>query len=287
MKATEQFLNSKVFLCVSAFVRFTFLLALALFAAKSPAATPYKSITVKDGGTISGVVKLEGVAPKLETFDVQKDNDWCGKKKSLPRLVLGKNNGVRNTVISLEGIQQGVRFESKAKAILEQKRCEYQPHVVLLPSGANLEIVNNDAVLHNVHAFDAQAKTMFNIAQPVKGLRFPVKSSQFKAGEIYETTCDAGHPWMSAYVVVAEHPYYAVTDAEGKFELRNVPPGTYKLKMWHEGVNTTRVEMENGKPKLYTFEKPYEEIQEVTVSASGSVSVDFKLALSSNSLTQR
>jgi hypothetical protein len=287
MKKGEQHLKSKIFLSVSAPLRFNLSLALILFAMKSPAAMPYKSVAVKDGGTISGIVKLEGVALKPAQFDVPKDNDWCGKKKSLPRLVLGRNNGVKNTIISLEGIQQGARFESNAKAVLEQKRCEYLPHVVLLPSGANLEIVNSDAVLHNVHAFDAQAKTMFNIAQPVKGLRFPVKSSQFKAGEIYETTCDAGHPWMSAYVVVAEHPYYAVTDAEGKFELKNVPPGTYKIKMWHEGVNTTRVEMENGKPKMYTFEKPYAEIREVTVSQNGSVTVEFSLRLRSDLLTQQ
>jgi hypothetical protein len=251
------------------------------------AAGPYKEIAVKDGGRISGVVKLEGVAPKLTQFEVPKDNDWCGRKKTLPRLVLGKNNGVRNTVVYLEGIQQGARLESKAKILFEQKRCEYVPHVLVLPAGSALEIVNSDAVLHNVHAFDPNAKTVFNIAQPVKGLRFAVKPEQFNAGAIYEATCDAGHPWMSAFIVAADHPYYAVTDAVGKFELKDVPAGTYKIKMWHEGVHTIRVDFESGKPKLFTFEKPYEQAQEVTVGVNGNATVDFSLRLRVQSVTQR
>ncbi len=263
------------------------LFLLALMNETLLAAAPYKEIAVKNGGTISGVVRLEGVAPKLTQFEVPKDNDWCGRKKSLPRLVLGKNNGVRNTVVYLDGIQQGARLESKAKILFEQKRCEYVPHVLVLPAGSALEIVNSDAVLHNVHAFDANAKTIFNIAQPVKGLRFAVKPEQFKAGAIYEATCDAGHPWMSAFIVTADHPYYAVTDAAGSFELKDIPPGTYKIKMWHEGVHTVRVDLEDGKPKLFTFEKPYEQVQEVTVGMNGNATVDFSLRLRMQSVTQR
>jgi len=252
---------------------------LILFVTRVDASTPYKSVVVKDGGTISGVVRLSGSAPKLVQFNVPKDNDWCGRKKSLPRLVVGKDGGVKNTVVFLDGIAEGEGLKRATKVTFEQKGCDYIPHVLVIPFGSSLEIVNSDAVLHNVHAFDAHAKTVFNIAQPIKGARFPVKPSVFKAGEIYEATCDAGHPWMSAFVVVAEHPYYTVTDADGKFELKNVPPGTYKIKMWHEGVNTTRVDMENGKPKLYTFEKPYEQTREVTIVANQHVRMDFAFTI--------
>jgi len=76
-----------------------------------------------------------------------------------------------------------------------------------------------------------------------------------------------------------EHPYYALTDINGNFSLENVPPGTYKLKMWHEGVAVVKTEMENGKPKSYRFEQPYEEVREVTVSANGTAEVEFHLSL--------
>jgi hypothetical protein len=152
-----------------------------------------------------------------------------------------------------------------------------------------MEIVNSDATLHNVHTFmpGQEERTLFNIAQPVKGFKYPVKSQQFQTPGMYPATCDAGHPWMSAYIVVAGHPYYAVTDADGRFTLTNVPPGTYRLKMWHEGVAVTRTAMERGKAKAYTFEAPYEEVQEVTVGPSGNVMVDFSLVLREGAVTER
>jgi hypothetical protein len=239
----------------------------------------YKTMEVKEGGKISGVVRLKGSAPTGLDFPVQKDNDWCGTKKKSPRLVLGKDNGVRNTVISLEGIAAGKKLAATGKYVLDQRKCEYVPHVLLLPMGAPLVIVNSDAVLHNVHTYGTEGRTVFNIAQPVKGFQFPVKPSKFPVPGAYHATCDAGHPWMSAYVVAIEHPYYALTDANGKFELTDVPPGTYRIKMWHEGVFVTRTETEAGKPKAYYYENPYEEIKEVVVPPAGNISIDFELAL--------
>ena len=88
---------------------------------------------------------------------------------------------------------------------------------------------------------------------------------------------------MNAYIVVVEHPYYALTKADGSFVLENVPPGQHKLRMWHEGVAVAKIEMENGKPKSYSYEPPYEEEEEVMVSANGYVTVDFPLILRATS----
>ncbi len=252
------------------------------------AGTPYKATEVKNGGTITGFVRLSGDPPKLLAFEITKDNDWCGRKKQSPRLVIGKRNGVRNAVVSLVNVEQGKRVETK-KYLIDQRKCEYDPHILLMPSGSELQIVNNDATLHNVHAYanEQTLKTVFNIAQPIKGFRFTVKSDQLKTPGKYSLTCDAGHPWMSGYIVVMDHPYYAVTDADGNFVLSNIPPGTYKVKMWHEGVNVSRSEMESGKVKAYYFEPPYEETQEVTIGPETTVNINFAFALRPAPLTEK
>lgn len=262
--------------------------SLTLVSVKLPAATPYKPVAVKDGATIRGRVVLQGVLPQNVFFEVAKDNDWCGRKKQSPRLAIGKDNGVRNAVISLVNVTHGKAFTAQ-KYLIDQRKCEYDPHILLLPPGRELQIVNSDATLHNVHAYSGEEamKTAFNIAQPIKGFRFKVKSDQLKTPGVYSLTCDAGHPWMSGYIVVMDHPYVALTDTDGKFVLSDVPPGTYLVKMWHEGVNVSRTEMESGYVKAYYYEPPYEEVQETSVGTAGVVDIRFELALRPASLTKK
>ncbi len=253
----------------------------AIVSSQLVAGVPYRVVEVKDGGAITGVVRLAGSVPKQVVFETGKDPDWCGTRKVSPRLVLGANGGVANTVISLEGVMQGKGFARDKTYILDQRKCEYVPHILLLPLGADLDIVNSDAVLHNVHTYSPgkEARTVFNIAQPIKGFRFPVKGGRFSEPGAYHATCDAGHPWMSAYVVVAEHPYYTVTDANGRFELQDIPTGTYTMRMWHEGVAVTKTEKQNGKVTAYHYEPPYEETRQVTVRPNETTQVKFALSL--------
>ncbi len=212
---------------------------------------------------------------------ITKDNDLCGKAKPSPRLILGKNKGVANAIVSLEHIAEGKKWTTSPPQVLDQRTCEYKPHVMVVPFGSPIDIVNSDRVLHNVHAYDLQneLRSIFNIAQPIKGQRTPIKSAQLKTPGLIMATCDAGHPWMSAYIMIAEHPYFALSDADGKFILDKIPPGTYRLKMWHEGVVVTKTDLENGSPKKYHFEEPYETIKEVTVSPNTEATVDFDLVL--------
>jgi hypothetical protein len=216
---------------------------------------------------------------------VTKDEKWCGKRKTLRRLT-GKSGGLANAVISIDGPIGSKTPSPDAKVLLRQVGCEFQPHVVILPRGAALEITNEDAVLHNVRASDATGKTLFNIAQPVKGLRFTVGADKFTEPGMYAVSCDAGHPWMSGYVIVPEHEFYAITDETGSFELRDVPPGTYRIRMWHEGVAVDTGAGERT-PGRYQYEEPYTQELDVRVIPGTVARVDFDLTLRGKSLTKK
>jgi hypothetical protein len=123
--------------------------------------------------------------------------------------------------------------------------------VAVVPVGSTLTIRSSDNVLHNVHAFLGK-DTLFNLALPIPGMEIP---QTMKKPGVVSIKCDAGHTWMSAYVHVVEHPYYAVTDASGKFDLKDVPPGTYTLAVWHEkyGAMEQKVTVAGGKPAPASF----------------------------------
>ncbi|MCZ7627012.1 MAG: carboxypeptidase regulatory-like domain-containing protein [Candidatus Methylomirabilis sp.] len=115
------------------------------------------------------------------------------------------------------------------KATLDQNVCVYEPHVVKLPAGGALDVLNSDGILHNIHTY-SKANPSINKAQP----KFKkVLTEKFAKPEIIKVTCDA-HSWMLGWIVVSDHPYVAVTNDKGEFTLNNVPPGTYKLEVWQE-----------------------------------------------------
>jgi hypothetical protein len=146
-----------------------------------------------------------------------------------------------------------------------------------LAGGGPIEIVNGDPVLHNIHARQATAdglETVFNIAQPVRGQRTKV-DAKLKPG-IVTLTCEAGHPWMTAYILVTNHPYVATTDDNGRFVIDGVPAGTYPIKMWHEGVTLTRI---ISSLQQFDYEDPYEITKTITVQAGGDVAADFEFEL--------
>lgn len=264
-------------------------LCLQLWGAQMFAAEPaYKSMLVNNGGVITGIVRLDGKPPAGPALPITKDEAVCRGKNSPARIAVSRDGGVQNAVVSILGIPRGKAFAAGHTVVLNQQQCEYEPHVIILSAGDHLEIVNSDPVLHNVHVYDQLKglKTIFNIAQPIRGQRTPITKINATAPDVLLATCDAGHPWMSAYIIIADNPYYALTDARGGFRLDHVPPGEYVVRLWHEGVFVTRTEMENGKPKKYTFEDPYTLEQRVSVSAGGTTKVDFLLTLRPTSSKQ-
>lgn len=248
--------------------------------AMSLASAQYKEIEVRNGGSITGRVGFSRADAPTDQLAISKDEAICGRMKISPSLVFGRTGGVKDALIVVGGIRQGKKWSMNTRPVLDQKSCEYEPHVILAPKGAQLEIVNSDPILHNVHAYEMKSdlRTVFNIAQPIKGQRTAIEQTKLNTPGLFYAACDAGHPWMTAYIIVAEHPYYVLTDSEGNFSIDDIPEGTYTVRMWHEGIRISDRELERGVVKKYLFEKPYELTRSVEVRKGITTTVEFELA---------
>jgi len=216
-----------------------------------PEASSYTTITVANGGSVAGTVTYAGAAPAPRKLEVTKDVAVCGKEAHTDEsLVVGANKGLQNVVVSLKGVKQGKAMEALgASFVLDQKVCTYRPHVVLVPVKKPLKILNSDGILHNIHTY-GKKNPPTNIAQA----KFKKEITQtFAQPEVIPVKCDV-HGWMSAWIVAVDHPYYAVTDANGKFTLADVPAGTYTVEFWQEKLGT--------------------QTKQVTVAASGAATAD-------------
>jgi hypothetical protein len=213
----------------------------------------YEVITVSNGGTIVGEVKYAGEPPAPEKIPVTKDEKVCGSEpKMSPDLVVGPNKGIKEVVVSLTNIQKGkAQAKLEKPPVLDQKHCEYHPYAQIFPVNSTLEILNSDDVLHNVKT-KGTSKTQFNMAQP----KFKRKLTyDFKIPETVQVECNV-HGWMHAVLVVTDHPYYALTDANGSFTIADVPAGKYTLKVWHPilGEQTKEVTVGDKEEVKVAFE---------------------------------
>src|SRR5262245_29164581 len=189
---------------------------------------------------IRGVVVMTGtVAPKK--LPVTIDQYVCGKEKVGEDLAVGPQGGVKNVVVWLQTPPAGATWPSApVKVEMDQKGCTFAPRVVLVPAGGTVEFLNSDRLLHNLHSASRENPT-FNRTQP----RGRVIGVTFSKPEFVQVNCDL-HSWMRAWVVVADHPYYALSNEAGEFVLSNVPPGKYVLQIWQETLGITSRDMTVG-----------------------------------------
>ena len=209
----------------------------------------YESGEVKNGGTIVGVVSYEGALPAARKLAVTKDQEVCGKDKADESLVVSQDKKLANAVVSIDEIVRGKPM-AQVPAILDQKGCQYAPHVLLVPAGSTIKVLNGDGILHNVHTY-SRINPPVNIAQP----QFKKEVSiQLDEPESLPVKCDT-HEWMNGVIVVVDHPYYAKTDESGAFRLSDVPPGEHTVKVWHEklGEKTAKVKVTPGKEARVDF----------------------------------
>ena len=214
----------------------------------------YTEIEVTNGGTITGTVTLDGDIPAPKMLKVDKDLETCGHHEMFSEeLIISKDTkGIKNVIVSIEGIEKGKKFSPpSSNPALDQKECTYIPHVLAIPAGTTVDILNSDKVLHNVHSY-AIKNSPFNEGVSTGG-KLPKK---FEFPELVPIKCDL-HKWMSAFIVIKDNPYFVMTGDNGSFKIDNVPAGTYKLQAWQEKL---------GK-----------QVQDVTIEAGKEVKVDFQL----------
>lgn len=234
----------------NAILLIVFVVSLA-FAAGPPG--KYKEVAVTNGGAVTGLVKFNGAVPARTKLSVDKDLTVCtrGGEKLSETLVVSASKGIKNVVVTLEGIAEGKKFSSKT-ATLDQRNCVYAPHVLVVPVGGQLNLMNGDGVMHNVHAYSLK-NTPFN--ESIPATKKSAKTLSYS--EVVKMGCDV-HKWMGAWVVVVENPYYAITDESGGFKIDEIPAGKYTLRAWHETL---------GKVE-----------QEVTIAAGQTATVDFQMS---------
>ncbi len=204
-------------------------------------------------GAIKGTVILKGTPPEMRKLAVTIDQYVCGKEKNAEDLLLSPQGGIRSAVVWIEKPPASAVAEALPSAgSMDQKECMFAPRVVIVPAGGRIDFLNSDRLLHNLHSTPS-ANPPFNRTQP-KGRTIAIS---FSHPEIIRVTCDL-HSWMKGWVVVAEHPFYALTDGAGSFELRGLPAGRYTLKAWQERLGTVSRDVVVGdqEPAAVTLEMP-------------------------------
>jgi len=225
-------------------------------AAAAPSTAPAAAAAVSpDAATLTGTIKLAAAAPAMPNIQMSAD-PYCQSQHATPakdeEVVVGPAGELANVFVYIKNPPAGNFPPPSTPVTLDQKGCQYHPHVSGVMVGQALEIKNDDSTLHNVHAMPA-VNAQFNEGQPVQGM---VSTKKFDKPELtpFRIKCDV-HGWMKSWMAVMPHPFYAVSQMNGTFTIPNLPPGNYTVVAWHEKYGSKE--------------------QQVTVAAKESKAVSF------------
>ena len=224
------------------------LLLLLSACAPGPKAEPsYFQADPATAGTIRGTIRLTGKRPAAKVISLDAD-PRCAKLHAGGTIT--EDGGVGNAFVYLKTGLEGKTFATPAEpVVIDQKGCWFTPRVVGMQTGQPLKVTNSDPVTHNIHPQPLKNRDWNQSQAPDD----PPLSRKFAAPEIMIPVKCNVHNWMRAWIGVLDHPYFAVTGADGSFELRNVPPGSYTVAVWQEALGTQEQAAAPGSELIFTF----------------------------------
>ena len=216
------------------------------------AAAPKATATIDPStvGSVQGTIKFAGVAPKPVKIDMSQD-PACKGANTAEDLVVDNGNLANVFVYVKDGLDNYSFTPPQGPAQLDQQGCRYHPHVLGVMAGQTVEVINSDPTTHNIHPTPKDNRE-WNESQPPKAA--PIEKSFARQEIMLPVKCNQ-HPWMKMYINVVKTPFFAVTDKDGKFEIKGLPPGTYTLAAVQEKLG--------------------EQDQKITIAPKGSQTADF------------
>jgi hypothetical protein len=224
-------------------------------------AVAYEEIAVADGGTLIGTVTLSGKVPGPKGYNLTTlpDPVYCGRISDgrgwrlLQPFDVGEAGTFRQVVVHIEGIERGKAFPETGSPRIEATDCRFLPFVSIVRDGHDVVVANMDPAMHDVQAYETShlgPRVLFNVPLPVS-TRYPPEAElrahfhkhyegtpvtqrihMTKERRVFSMQCGF-HAYMESWALVADHPYYAVTDKDGRYQLTDIPPGTYRVTVWH------------------------------------------------------
>ena len=222
--------------------------------AEAPAAPVTNPVDPATAGAVTGKVTFMGVAAQSEPISMSSDPRCMNAGAKTETVMVSGDGSLQNVFVYVKDGLGNLKFPvPTTPLVLDQKGCQYRPHVFGVQAGQTIEILNSDMTLHNIHAWP-QTNQEFNVGQALQGMK---DTHVFTTQEVMVPfRCDV-HRWMNSFVGVVAHPFFAVTGADGSFQLEGLPPGTYTIEAWHEkfGTKTASVTIgaKESKDVAFTF----------------------------------